>query len=433
MMKVLVIGSGGREHTLCWKINQSRYVDMVYCAPGNAGISDIAECVPVQSGTAGYIDQLIQFAKDNDIGLTVVGPEAPLADGIVDSFREANLKIFGPVKDAAVIEASKVFAKNFMARNSIPTARFKVFKDAQSAIEYVRNTDMPVVIKADGLAAGKGVVICEHTDDAVATINKIMVERIFGFAGNQVVIEEYLSGEEVSVLAFTDGQHALQMISSQDHKRVFDNDRGPNTGGMGAYSPYPKFTPELYDMIQKNILEPTIWGLREEGRKYTGVIYLGLMITQDGPKVLEYNIRFGDPECQVVVPLLKNDIVEIMLACIEDRLDEVKLTWEHKTALCVVIASGGYPKSYKKYLPITGVDEVTRMQDIIVFHAGTAKKDGKLVTAGGRVLNVVACAENIQKAKELAYKAVKKINFENMHYRKDIGDKAIVSDVSTKG
>jgi phosphoribosylamine--glycine ligase len=433
MMKVLVIGSGGREHTLCWKINQSRYVDMVYCAPGNAGISDIAECVPVQSGTAGYIDQLVQFAKDNDIGLTVVGPEAPLADGIVDSFREANLKIFGPVKDAAVIEASKVFAKNFMARNSIPTARFKVFKDAQSAIEYVRNTDMPVVIKADGLAAGKGVVICEHTDDAVATINKIMVERIFGFAGNQVVIEEYLSGEEVSVLAFTDGQHALQMISSQDHKRVFDNDRGPNTGGMGAYSPYPKFTPELYDMIQKNILEPTIWGLREEGRKYTGVIYLGLMITQDGPKVLEYNIRFGDPECQVVVPLLKNDIVEIMLACIEDRLDEVKLTWEHKTALCVVIASGGYPKSYKKYLPITGVDEVTRMQDIIVFHAGTAKKDGKLVTAGGRVLNVVACAENIQKAKELAYKAVKKINFENMHYRKDIGDKAIVSDVSTKG
>ncbi|MEK7813986.1 MAG: phosphoribosylamine--glycine ligase, partial [Candidatus Desantisbacteria bacterium] len=312
-----------------------------------------------------------------------------------------------------------------MSRNAIPTARFQVFKDAQSAVEYVRNVPMPVVIKADGLAAGKGVIICSHIEEAVAAINNIMVDRIFDEAGSQIIIEECLTGEEVSVLAFTDGEHAVQMLSAQDHKRIFDHDKGPNTGGMGAYAPYPGFTPQLYDLIQKDILEPTIQGLREEGRKYTGVIYLGLMLTSNGPKLLEYNIRFGDPECQVVLPLLETDLVEIMLACMEGRLNELDIKWKHLSALCVVLASGGYPTSYKKNLPITGIDEAEKIKDVTIFHAGTSIADDRIVTSGGRVLNVVACGDNIPQTKKLSYEAASLINFEAVHYRKDIGDRAI--------
>lgn len=424
-MNILVIGSGGREHAICWKIKQSKLVDTIYCAPGNAGIGQIAECVPIVPGSHEYIQKLIHFATTNKIGLTVVGSEAPLADGIVDHFRKANLKIFGPSRDAAILEASKVFAKRFMSRNSIPTARFQVFKDAQSAVEYVRNLRLPVVIKADGLAAGKGVIICNRVEEAIAAINNIMVERIFDDAGSQIIIEECLTGEELSVLAFTDGEHAVQMLSAQDHKRIFDHDKGPNTGGMGAYAPYQGFTSQLYDIIQKDILEPTIWGLREEGRRYIGVIYLGLMLTASGPKVLEYNIRFGDPECQVILPLLETDLVEIMLACIENRLNELTIKWKHLSALCVVLASGGYPTSYKKNLPITGLDDAEKMKDIIIFHAGTSIVDNKIVTSGGRVINVVACGDNMPQTKKLAYDAISLINFEAVHYRKDIGNRAM--------
>ncbi|MFH1859598.1 MAG: phosphoribosylamine--glycine ligase [bacterium] len=430
-MKILVIGSGGREHSICWKLKQSKLVDTIYCAPGNDGIGQIAECVNIIPGSPEYIQRLIHFAKANKIDLTVVGSEAPLTDGIVDHFHEATLKIFGPTRDAAILEASKVFAKRFMSRNSIPTARFQVFKDAQSAVEYVRSAPLPVVIKADGLAAGKGVFICSRIEEAVAAINKIMVELIFGKAGSQIIIEECLIGEEVSVLAFTDGQHAVQMVSAQDHKRIFDHDKGPNTGGMGAYAPYPLFASHLqnelplYDFIQKNILEPTIWGLREEGRKYVGVIYLGLMLTKDGPKVLEYNIRFGDPECQAILPLLETDLVEIMLACMENRLNDIHIAWKHLSALCVVLASGGYPASYKKNLTITGLDEADKIQDVIIFHAGTSITDGQTVTSGGRVLNIVACGKDIREAKKLAYEAATLIHFDDMHYRKDIGDRAI--------
>ncbi|MBU0700874.1 phosphoribosylamine--glycine ligase [bacterium] len=430
-MKILVIGSGGREHAICWKLKQSKLVDTIYCAPGNDGIGQIAECVNIIPGSPEYIQRLIHFAQANKIDLTVVGSEAPLADGIVDHFHEANLKIFGPSKDAAILEASKVFAKRFMSRNSIPTAGFQVFKDAQSAIEYVMSVPLPVVVKADGLAAGKGVIICSRIEEAIAAINMIMVEHIFGEAGRQIIIEECLTGEEVSVLAFTDGEHAVQMVSAQDHKRIFDHDKGPNTGGMGAYAPYPGFTPQqpeglpLYDLIQKDILEPTICGLREEGRKYVGVIYLGLMLTKNGPKVLEYNIRFGDPECQAILPLLETDLVEIMLACMENRLNDIHITWKHLSALCIVLASGGYPASYKKNLPITGLDEANAMKDVAIFHAGTSIADGQTVTSGGRVLNVVACGKDICEAKKLAYEAAALIRFDDMHYRKDIGDRAI--------
>ncbi|MFH1097995.1 MAG: phosphoribosylamine--glycine ligase [Candidatus Desantisbacteria bacterium] len=430
-MKILVIGSGGREHAICWKLKQSKLVDTIYCAPGNAGIEQVANRVPIIPGSPEYIQKLIHFAKNNKIDLTVVGSELPLADGIVDRFQEAGLKIFGPSKDAAILEASKVFAKRFMSRNAIPTARFQVFKDAQSAVEYVSNTPMPVVIKADGLAAGKGVIICSRVEEAVATINKIMVEHSFGEAGAQIIIEECLIGEEVSVLAFTDGERAVQMVSAQDHKRVFDHDKGPNTGGMGAYAPYPGFTtqpPEglpLYDLIQKDILEPTIRGLREEGRKYIGVIYLGLMLTPGGIKVLEYNIRFGDPECQVILPLLDTDLVDIMLACIEHRLQEITIKWKQAASLCVVMTSGGYPASYKKNLPITGLDEAASMNAVTIFHAGTDMKDDQIVTAGGRVINVVACGDDVLKAKTLAYEAVNLIHFDDAHVRGDIGDKAM--------
>ncbi|MBI4778702.1 phosphoribosylamine--glycine ligase [Candidatus Desantisbacteria bacterium] len=424
-MKILVIGSGGREHAICWKIKQSKLVDTIYCAPGNAGIRQIAQCVPIVPGSPEYIQRLIYFAVTNKIDLTVVGAEAPLADGIVDHFREANLKIFGPSRDAAILEASKVFSKRFMSRHSIPTARFQVFKDAQSAVEYVKNVPLPVVIKADGLAAGKGVIICSRIEEALAAINSIMVERIFDEAGSQIIIEECLTGEEVSVLAFTDGEHAIQMLSAQDHKRIFDHDKGPNTGGMGAYAPYPGWTPQLYDLIQKDILVPTIQGLREEGRRYTGVIYIGLMLTVSGPKVLEYNIRFGDPECQVILPLLETDLVEIMFACMENRLNELTIRWKHLSALCVVLASGGYPASYKKNLPITGLDEAEKMKDVTIFHAGTSIVEDRIVTSGGRVINVVACGDNIPCAKKSAYDAVSKINFEAACYRKDIGDRAI--------
>jgi phosphoribosylamine--glycine ligase len=424
-MKILVIGSGGREHAICWKIKQSKLVDTIYCASGNAGIGQIAQCVPIATGSPEYIQRLIHFAKTNKIDLTVVGSEAPLADGIVDHFREANLKIFGPSKDAAILEVSKVFAKRFMSRHSIPTARFQVFKDAQSAVEYVRNVPLPVVIKADGLAAGKGVIICNHIEEAIAAINNIMVERIFNEAGAQIIIEECLTGEEVSVLAFTDGEHAAQMVSAQDHKRIFDHDKGPNTGGMGAYAPYPMFTPDLYDFIQKDILEPTIRGLHEDGRRYAGVIYIGLMLTASGPKVLEYNIRFGDPECQVILPLLETDLVEIMFACLENRLNNIDIKWKHSSALCVVLASGGYPVSYKKNLPITGLDEAEKIQDVTIFHAGTSIADDKIVASGGRVINVVACGDNLPQIKKSAYDAASRISFEDVYYRKDIGDRAI--------
>lgn len=421
-MRVLVVGGGGREHVLVWKLLQSPRVQKVFCAPGNAGIAGLAECVPIP---ADDIDALLSFALDNEVELTVVGPEAPLTAGIIDAFAAAGLAAFGPCKAAARLEGSKAFAKEIMDKYKIPTAESRTFTDADSALAYLREKGVPIVVKADGLAAGKGVVVAASLAEAEEAVRRIMLEREFGDAGNRVVIEEFLDGEEVSVLAFTDGNTVIPMVSSQDHKAAYDGDTGPNTGGMGAYSPAPVLTWELLAQVEEQILRPTISGLRAEGITFAGVLYAGLMITKTGPKVLEYNVRFGDPECQAVLPRLQSDLTDIMLSVINRCLHQQEIRWHNNHTACVVMASGGYPGPYEKGKEIMGLDEAAQMKGVYVFHAGTETKGGKTVTAGGRVLGVTAWCDTLQGALDKAYGAVEKITFEGAHYRSDIGQKAI--------
>jgi len=417
-VKILVVGGGGREHALVWKISQSSLVDKIYCAPGNAGISRLAECVEIDPED---IQSLVNFAEKESIDLTVVGPEAPLVMGIVDEFEERGLKIFGPRKKAAQIEGSKVFAKRLMEKYNIPTAKYRVFDDAAAAKDYLKDFVGPVVVKAEGLAAGKGVVVARNSREAEEAVDKIMVDRAFGEAGNRVVIEDYLEGREVSILAFADGNTVIPMVSAQDHKRVFDNDEGPNTGGMGAFSPSPVYTQELGELVEKTIIKKAIEALNKEGIKYKGVLYAGLMITDSGPKVLEFNARFGDPETQVVLPRMKADLVKIMLDVVEEKLEKTKIEWSNEAAVCVIIASGGYPIEYEKGWVINGLDEAEKIDNVMVFHAGTRLKQGKIVTDGGRVLGVTALGDDVSSAAQTAYIGVEKINFKFMHYRKDIG------------
>ncbi len=420
-MKVLVVGGGGREHALVWKLKQSPRLTKIYCAPGNGGIAGDSECVPIRA------DDLIglrDFAVREKIDLTVVGPEAPLVSGIVDLFEEAGLRAFGPGARAALLEGSKVFAKETMASYGIPTADFRVFRELAPALRYVRNLDGPCVVKADGLAAGKGVVVADNVAEAETALRLIMEERAFGAAGEAVIVEERLEGEEVSVLAFTDGRTVLPMVASQDHKRAGDGDTGPNTGGMGAYSPPPVYTPSLHQQVCSEVLGPLIKGLARDGIKYRGVIYAGLMITAKGTYVLEFNCRFGDPEAQAVIPRLRGDLLEVLEAVLSERLSEVELEWDDRPAACVVLASGGYPGAYETGREITGLDLVP--PDIIVFHAGTRMSDrGSLVTAGGRVLGITALGDTIGDAVRRVYRGVDCVSFEGMHFRRDIAHRAL--------
>lgn len=418
-MKVLVIGGGGREHALVWKIAQSPMVSKIYCAPGNSGIGEIAECIPIK---AEDIFGSADFAEERKIGLTVVGPEVPLVLGIVDLFEQRGLKIVGPTKKAAEIEGSKVFAKNLMEDLGIPTARYKVANSPVEARNFIR---IPCCIKTDGLAAGKGVVPCFNEKEAIVAIDKIMVKRDFGAAGDRIVMEEFLEGEEATFKVFTDGRNIIPMLPTQDHKPVFDGDKGLNTGGMGAYAPAPIITKELAKEIIDKIIKPFLTGMRKQGRIYKGVLYVGLMITSQGPKVLEFNCRFGDPELQPLVLLMKNDIVPILEAISEERLSEVKIEWKKGAAVCVTMASKGYPGKYEKGKEIEGLEEIEKMEDVRVFHAGTVKENGKWKTAGGRVLGVTAYHKNIVSARNLAYAAVAKIKWQGVHYRTDISNKAL--------
>ena len=421
-MKVLVIGSGGREHALVWKISQSPRVGKIYCAPGNGGIGEMAELVPIGPEE---IDKLADFATKEKINLTVVGPELPLTLGISDFFQARGLRIFGPDRKAAKLEGSKAFAKEILRENHIPTASFDTFSDATSAKRYLIEMKPPYVVKADGLAAGKGVIICSTQKEAEAAIDDILVRKLFGQAGEKLVIEEFLQGEEASFMALTDGEHILPLASSQDHKRVFDGDRGPNTGGMGAYSPAPVVTPKVHQLIVEQILKPLLGGLKKLGVCYRGVLYVGLMITQNGPKVLEFNVRFGDPECQPVMMRLKSDLVPLLEATIEGRVDQVDPEWHPDAAVCVVLCAKGYPGSYEKGKEIRGLEKLTRWQRGFVFHAGTTKKESRFLTSGGRVLGVTALGSNIQEVVREVYRAIGEIEWEGMYYRKDIGQRAL--------
>jgi phosphoribosylamine--glycine ligase len=421
-MKILVVGGGGREHALVWKIAQSPKVSNIYCAPGNAGISEQATLVPIK---ANDLNGLLNFASREKIDLTIVGPEEPLTKGIVDLFESKGLTIFGASQKAAELEGSKAFAKEMMKKYRVPTSSYEIFEDPKKAKDYIRRQGAPIVVKADGLAAGKGVILCKTVEEALKSVDQIMVEKIFGEAGNRVVVEEYLVGEEASYIAFTDGKAILAMASSQDHKQVFDGDQGPNTGGMGAYSPAPVVTDEVHEKIIEKILRPIIQGMGEEGRPYKGVLYAGLMIHEGHPKVLEFNARFGDPETQPVLMRMKGDIIPILGACIEGNLSRYKIEWDSRAAVCVVMASKGYPGDYEKGEPISGLKEVSQMEDIFVFHAGTALKDGQMSTNGGRVLGVTGLGKDIPRAIERTYQAVQKISWQGVHYRKDIGQKAL--------
>lgn len=420
-MNLLVIGSGGREHALVSKLKENVDVRKIYCVPGNPGIAEIAECVEMD-----IMDNaaLVAFAKTHQIKLTVVGPEMPLSNGIVDVFQTNGLACFGPTQAAARIESSKTFAKHLMEKYDIPTAKFAVFNDADIAKTYIKDQGAPVVVKADGLAAGKGVVVAMTIKEALAAVDMIMCDGAFGQAGSQVVIEEFLMGEEASILAFTDGKTIIPMVAAQDHKRVYDQDQGPNTGGMGAYAPAPVITPSISEQVMREVLEPTIHAMASEGCPYCGCLYAGLIITEDGPKVIEFNARFGDPETQVVLPLLDSDLVTIMQACIEGTLGDLSVTWKNEAAVCVVLASGGYPGKYNKGDIITGIDEAEQ-QGSHVFHAGTASHENQVVTNGGRVLGVTATASDIKQGVAKAYQAIAKIKFKDMHYRKDIAYRAI--------
>ncbi|MFH1202512.1 MAG: phosphoribosylamine--glycine ligase [Candidatus Omnitrophota bacterium] len=421
-MKILVIGSGGREHALVWKIAQSKLVDKIFCAPGNGGISALAECLDIKAEDT---HALMAFARKEKIDLIVVGPEAPLASGIVDEFASNKIKIFGPNKRAAQLEASKVFAKEIMAKYAVPTADFKVFDKAQEAKEYIDTVGVPCVVKADGLAQGKGVFVAKTTEEAKQAIFSMMEERIFGDAADKIIVEECLEGPEASILAVTDGKSILPLASSQDHKRVFDNDQGPNTGGMGAYSPAPVVSEALFKEILDTVIQRTINGLINEGILYQGVLYAGIMITKNGPKVLEFNVRFGDPETQAILPRLNSDLVEVMLDTIDGKLNKIKLDWSRQACVCVVCASGGYPGDYEKGKEISGLEETKKMKDVEVFHAGTKKSSGKYFTNGGRVLGVTGLGNTVKEAIDKTYQAAEKIHFEGMHYRKDIGYRAV--------
>ncbi|MCX7991898.1 MAG: phosphoribosylamine--glycine ligase [Proteobacteria bacterium] len=420
-MKVLIVGGGGREHALCWKIKQSILVKEIFCAPGNGGTALIAQNVPIK---AEDVRGIVDFAKETKIDLVVIGPEAPLNLGLVDMLQKEGIMAFGPSKNSALLEGSKVFAKNIMRKYNIPTADFEVFDNPDLAKKYLLDKKAPIVVKADGLAAGKGVYVCKTTEEALNAIDDIMVKKIFGSAGDRLVIEECLEGEEASFLVFTDGKTVLPMDSSQDHKRVFDNDEGPNTGGMGAYSPAPVVTKEVFDKVMEKIIYPTIMGMEKEGCPFKGVLYAGLMIKDGEPYVLEFNTRFGDPEAQPLLMRIKNDIVPVLMGCIDGKLENEYLLWEQKHSVCVVIASGGYPGEYKKGYEIKGLDEIDN-DEVYVFHAGTKLVDGKIYTDGGRVLGVTALGDTIKSAIDNAYDAVSKICFEGMHYRKDIGRRAL--------
>lgn len=419
-MKVLVVGGGGREHAVIWKIIQSKSVEKVFCAPGNGGISKIAECVDIK---ADNIIGMVDFAKKEHIDLVIVTPDDPLVLGMVDALENEGIRAFGPNKNAAIVEGSKAFSKELMKKYDIPTANYEIFDESTKAIEYLKTQKFPMVIKADGLALGKGVIIVENYEDAVITIQEIMNEKKFGEAGNKVVIEEFITGPEVSVLCFTDGKTIVPMVSSQDHKRALDNDKGLNTGGMGTFSPSRIYTSEIAEFCMKKIFKATVNAMNGEGRKFKGVLYFGLMITQDGPKVLEYNARFGDPETQVVLPRLKGDIVEIFNAIIDEKLDTIKTEWYDNAAVCVILSSGGYPQKYETGYEIFGIEEAEKNKDTIVFHSGTKCENNVYFTKGGRVLGVTAIAENLDSAIAKAYESVSKISFKDMHYRKDIGVK----------
>jgi phosphoribosylamine--glycine ligase len=418
-MKVLVVGSGGREHAICTAVAKSKRVDKIYCAPGNAGIASLAECVEIG---AMEFDKLVAFAKEKEIDFTIIGMDDPLVGGIVDRFEAEGLKCFGPRKNAAILEGSKAFSKDLMKKYNIPTAGYENFTDPEEALKYLETAKMPIVLKADGLALGKGVLICETLEEAKAGVKEIMEDKKFGTAGNTMVVEEFMTGREVSVLSFVDGKTIKIMDSAQDHKRAGDGDTGLNTGGMGNFSPSPFYTAEVDEFCQKYIFQPTVDAMAAEGREFKGVIFFGLMLTEDGPKVLEYNARFGDPEAQVVLPRLENDIIDVMEACVDGTLDQIDLKFEDRATVCVVLASDGYPVAYEKGKKITGLENFDNKKDYYCFHAGTKFDDnGDIVTNGGRVLGVTATADTLKEARAKAYEATEWVNFDNKYMRHDIG------------
>jgi phosphoribosylamine---glycine ligase len=418
-MKVLIIGGGGREHAIAWKLSQSAKVSKIYCAPGNAGIAELAECVPI---AATDIEALADFAATNQIDLTFVGPEDPLLLGIVNLFEKRGLSVFGPQKEAAIIEGSKSFAKDLMKKYQIPTAAYETFTDYESALSYLHQVGAPIVIKADGLAAGKGVIVAMSMAEAEQALHDMMQDEVFGSAGATVVIEEFLQGEEMTLLSFVDGKNVKPMETSQDHKAVFDGNQGPNTGGMGTYSPVSHIPQTLVEDIMKDIVKPAVAAMAAEGRPFSGILYTGLMLTEKGPKVIEFNARFGDPETQVILPRLKTDLMDIFLACVSGGLDQLQLEWSEQAAVCVIMASAGYPGPYEKGEVITGLE--TQSGNTVVFHSGTAKEKGQVVTNGGRVLGVTAIGDTIEMARSGAYAAVNQIHFEGAHYRTDIAASA---------
>lgn len=417
-MKVLIIGGGGREHAIAAKVSRSAKVDMLFCAPGNAGIAECAECVDIAvSDFTGLAD----FAQKEEIDLTIVGPDDPLVAGVVDVFEGRGLRVFGPRKNAAIIEGSKAFSKDLMKKYNIPSASYETFDNSKDAIEYLKESKFPTVLKADGLALGKGVLICGSYEEAVSGVKQIMEDKQFGSAGDRLVVEEFMTGREVSVLAFCDGSRILPMTSAQDHKRAKDGDQGLNTGGMGTFSPSPFYTKEVDDFCKKYVYQPTMDAMKAEGRDFTGILFVGLMLTADGPKVLEYNARFGDPETQVVLPRMKNDIVEVFEACIDGKLDQIELQFEDNAAVCVVLASDGYPEHYDKGFAISGLDSFKGREDYFVFHAGSKKVGDDIVTNGGRVLGVTATGKDLKEARKKAYEATEWIDFANKYKRNDIG------------
>jgi len=420
-MKVLVVGGGGREHAICWKISKSSKVNKVYCAPGNPGIKNVAECIDISPTD---LNSLKDFALKNEIDLTIVGPEVPLTLGIVDLFQKEGLKIFGPTKDGAMLEGSKVFSKNIMKEAGIPTADFEVFSDPEKAVSYVKNRNKPVVVKADGLAAGKGVIPCKTIDQAIDAINRILINKEFGAAGENIVIEDFLTGEEASFICLTDGKTITVLPSSQDHKPAYDNDEGPNTGGMGAYSPAPVLTEDVHNFTIEKVIKPLINKMAEKGIKYKGILYAGLMIENNIPNILEFNVRLGDPEAQPILSRLKSDLFDLFYLTAIEELDKYNIELDEKASVCVVMASGGYPTTYNKGFEISGIDEAEKCDNIIVFHAGTAEKDGVIVNNGGRVLGVTSLGDTIKEAISIAYKGVSKISWTDVHFRTDIGKKA---------
>ena len=417
-MKVLIVGSGGREHAIATSVSKSPKVDQIYCAPGNAGIGQLAECVPIG---AMEFDKLVAFAKEKQVDLTIIGMDDPLVGGVVDVFEQRGLRVFGPRKNAAIIEGSKSFSKDLMKKYNIPTCHYETFHSPEEALIYLENCEYPVVLKADGLALGKGVLICQTQQEAEAGIATLMLDKQFGDAGNTVVIEDFMTGREASVLCFCDGTHIAPMTSAQDHKRAKDGDQGLNTGGMGTFSPSPFYTLEIQKICEEQIYQPTMDAMKAEGRDFVGILFVGLMMTADGPKVLEYNARFGDPEAQVVLPRMKNDIIDVIDACIDGRLDQINLEFEDNAAVCVVLASDGYPEHYEKGKPITFSEDFHKQDGYYAFHAGTKVEEGTLVTSGGRVIGITAKGKTLQQARDNAYQATKWVSFENKYMRNDIG------------